>query len=217
MNKTLSTIQTLAKVTKIISKILFILGIIGSVGLLLGIVSLAFASPDVLMKIGGVSVYGLLGPEAAAVPKTAYAAMAAAFVECVCATVLAKFAERCFQKQCEVGTPFTFDCANEYKRLGILTLCLSLGGAFVAGIIYAIVLAVLGETGSYENALGGEVVSGVMFLVLSLVFRYGAETFAAAPAPAPWQVAAPAVGAPVQPAAPPMAAPVPEIPPEAQP
>ena len=201
MNKTLSTIQTLAKVAKIISKIVFIIGIIGSVGLLLGIVSLAFASPEALMRIGGVNIYGLLGPEAAAVPKTAYATMAAAFVECVCATVLAKFAERCFRHQCEAGTPFTFACANEYKRLGILALCLSFGGALVAGIVYAIVMAVIGETGSYDSSLGGEFACGISFLVFSLVFRYGAESFAAAAVQAPE----------------PMAAAVPEPPTEEQP
>lgn len=201
MNKTLSTIQTLAKVAKIICKVLFILGIIGSAGMLLGIVTLPFASAA--LKIGGVSVYGLLGPDAAALPKTVYATLGAAFVECVCATVLAKFAELCFKHQCEAGTPFTLGCANEYKRLGILTLCLSLGGAIVAGIVYTVVLTVIGETGSYESALGGEFAFGVMLLVLSLVFRYGAESFAAAAVPAP---------APM-----PMAAPIPEPPTEAQP
>ena len=63
MKNSLKTIQVLAQVGRVFSKIVWICCIVGVTGCLVGIASLA-AGVDEILKIGGVTIYGLIEKEA---------------------------------------------------------------------------------------------------------------------------------------------------------
>ena len=77
----------------------------------------------------------------------------------------------------EAQTPFTLRGAAEQKRLGILILCIS-----PATMVLRVALSAAFSAEFMPERLAGMIVAdggmlalGVMFLVLSLVCRYGAE------------------------------------------
>lgn len=61
-------------------------------------------------------------------------------------------------------------------RLGILTICVPLGTLIVAQIVSSIMAAWLGCGETFKLDEGDSVALGVMFIVLSLVCKYGAES-----------------------------------------
>lgn len=60
-------------------------------------------------------------------------------------------------------------------RLGILTICIPIGARIVTSLVCGIIEAVTHDKIALEIAGFESVSLGVMFLVLSLVCRYGAE------------------------------------------
>jgi len=180
--RTLNTIQTLAKVGRILCKIVFILTLIGVIGCVAGIVSLQLIPESI--RIGEVTVRGLIERTAEISIGTCYAAMATGAVLCAGEAVLSKIAERYFVHELEAGTPFTLDGAKELQRLGICAICIPIGAKVIAEIVFHIMRNV------FENVAdlrGDEYLSlglGVMLIVASLLCRYGAEVAqGAAPLP----------------------------------
>ena len=174
MEKTLKTIQTLSKVGRILSKIVFICSIIGIIGCLAGITCLA-AGLDKTIKLDGVTIQGLIEKEAEVSIGDLYAAMAASLVLCVCECILARFAELYFKHELKAGTPFTLEGAAELKRLGILTVSLALGGSILAAIVHSVMKQAMEGVAEFKGGDVGSVSLGIMFLVMSLVLRYGTE------------------------------------------
>lgn len=177
MCKTLKTIQTLGKIGKILSKIAFVFALVGACACAVGLICLPFGSGEIL-KIGGVTLYGLMDVEPGEGAAIAAAALSGWLIVCAGEAVLAKFAQLYFENELDAGTPFTLAGAKELLRLGILTIAIPLGSAVVAEIVQGIVAGVLDVTASradisFDN--GGSVTLGVMFLVMSLLCRYGAE------------------------------------------
>lgn len=175
--KTLKTIQTLAKIGKILSKIAFILSLVGACLCVVGLICLPLGSGEIL-KIGGVTLHGLLGVSAGEGIKIAAVALSGWLAICICEAVLAKFSERYFANELAAGTPFTLDGARELTRLGVLTIALPLGSVVISEIAQAIVANVLLVTMEQAHVsfdLGGSIVLGIMFLVASQLCRYGAE------------------------------------------
>lgn len=171
--KTLKTIQTISKVAKVISKIVFILCIIGCAGCILGIVSLAVI-PDGF-KVGEVTLHSIIEDNAEMNMGTMYTSMAMAIFICAGEAVLAKFAELYFKNELKAGTPFTLDGAKELMRLGILTVCIPIGAQIIAGIVGSIMVTLFNDAVKNSFELSGSVGLGVMFIVMSLLCRYGAE------------------------------------------
>ena len=171
--KTLNIIQKLSKVGKILRKILFIFCIVGVCGCIVGILSMALGAPT--LKIGGVTLESILSIEAGVTTGTAYAAMAVGMILCAGEAVLAKFAERYFKRELADGTPFDFGGAKELMRLGILTICIPIGTQMIAGIVCAVMEQTLHGAAPFQLDASGSVALGVMFLVMSLGCRYGAE------------------------------------------
>ena len=171
--KTLKTIQTLAKIGKILSKIMFIFCIVGFCGCVVGILGMVLGAPT--LKLGSVTLKSILKTEAGVTVGTVYAAMAAGMILCVGEAVLAKFAQHYFRREVADGTPFTLAGAKELLRLGILTICLPLGTRIVAEIIHAIMSQVMQGVAPLRPGSSGSIALGVMFLVTSLLCRYGAE------------------------------------------
>ena len=172
--KTLHTIQKLWKIGKALSTILFIFCIIGFCSCIVGILSMAIGAPT--LKIGGITLRSILKTEAGITVGTVYAAMAAGMILCAGEAVLAKFAEHYFKRELADGTPFTFAGAKEMMRLGILTICLPIGTQITVEIVHAVMEQAIQGVAPLWSDNAGSVALGVMFLVMSLICRYGAES-----------------------------------------
>ena len=171
--KTLNIIQKLSKIGKVLSRIVFIFCIIGFCGCIVGILSMVLGAPT--LKIGGVTLKSILSIEAGVTTGTAYAAMAAGMILCAGKAVLAKFAEHYFKRELADGTPFDLGGAKELMRLGILAICIPIGAQMIAEIVYAVMEQTLHGVAPFQIGHSTCVELGVMFIVMSLVCRYGAE------------------------------------------
>lgn len=172
--KSLKTIQTLSKIGMILCKIIYICCIIGAAGCAVGMVSLPLADTGIF-KIGGVSIRTLIVNNAGIDPISLYPAMTEAAILCIGQTVLSKFAEVYFRNELAAGTPFTQDGAREMLRLGILTICIPLGCLIAAQIVSGIMAGFLNCDDLLKIDNGGSVSLGVMFIVMSVLCRCGAE------------------------------------------
>ena len=171
--KTLNNIQKLSKIGKVFSRIVFIFCIIGFCGCIVGILSMALGAPT--LKIGGLTLESILSMEAGVTTGTVYAAMAAGMILCAGKAVLAKFAEHYFKRELADGTPFNLGGAKELMRLGIFTICLPIGTQIVAEIVHAVMEQTMQGVAPLQLDNDGSVTLGIMFIVLSLICRYGAE------------------------------------------
>ena len=173
--KTLDTIQALSKIGKILSTIVFVCCIIGAAGCILGMLCLPIADSGIL-KIGGVTIHGIIANRADMELNALYPMLLGALIVCAGQAVTAKFAERYFHHELAAGTPFTQAGAKELLRLGILTICVPLGCLIFAQIFSSILAELIGCGEALKLDGDGSVTLGVMFLVASLLCRYGAET-----------------------------------------
>lgn len=174
MEKTLNAIQVLNKIGKVLSKIAFICGIVGAVGCLLGIVSLAMGMTDAL-KIGGVTIHGLVANETGMSTNEMIFAMTEGMIACIAETVLAGFAGSYFKNELNAGTPFTIDGSKEMMRLGILCIALPIGASIISAIVNGIMSAFMSGTWDESWNNDGDVSLGIMFIVMSVILKYGAE------------------------------------------
>ena len=176
--KTLCRIQQLSKIGKTLSKIAFIISVIGLFGCIAGLISLNFGNGD-LIKIGGVTLHGLIDSEYGYNIKSLTAAFTGWLIVCAGEAVLAKFAEIYFENELTAGTPFTYKGANELTRLGILTISIPVVTTVTGNITEGIIAGFM----KIENAAAMDmyfdnetsIVIGVMFILGALLCRYGAE------------------------------------------
>ena len=171
--KSLATIQKIAKAGRILSKIVFICSIVGAAGCLLGIVAFAVI-PDGF-KIGELTLHGLIEKNAEMSIGTAYASMATGMIICGGEIALARIAELYFKRELAAGTPFTFAGAKELKRLGFCAIFIPLGTSVLAGIAYAVIKAVFENVAELKSGFTFSIGLGIMFLVMSVICKYGAE------------------------------------------
>ena len=174
-SKSLQTIQTLNKIGKVLSKIVFICCLVGAIGCIIGIASVALIGTDEVLKIGGVSIHGLIEKEAEMNITTLYAAMFVGMAMCIAEAVVSRTAERYFSNELAAGTPFTFEGAKEMLRLGIIVIVVPLVTTLASAIGVGIVSALVEGVDKIEISNGVSVTLGIMFIVMSVIFRYGAE------------------------------------------
>ncbi|MCQ2442103.1 MAG: hypothetical protein MJ077_03090 [Oscillospiraceae bacterium] len=174
MEKSLKTLQILAKIGKVFSKIVWICCLVGTVGCIIGIAALAAGVSNTL-KIGDVTIHGIIEQEADMSLGTMYTSMVMGMLLCIGEGVLAKFADRYFTHELADGTPFTFRSASEMKRLGILTICIPLGTMMIADIVYNIMNVQMQNVADMHLDDYESIGLGVAFLIMSVVFRYVAE------------------------------------------
>lgn len=174
MSKTLNTIQTLSKIARVLSKIIFILCIVGACGCIVGATGVAFGIGEIT-KLGSVSIYGIVDDLPDIPIGAIYAALAFGFVAAAGEAVIAKFAEVYFKHELEAGTPFTFAGAKELLRLGILTIVIPCAVSVIGAIVYAVTSAVTGGGSEIDFNVSISLGLGIMFIIMSVVFKYGAE------------------------------------------
>lgn len=176
--KSLNTIQKLSKIGKVLSKIAFIFSVIGFCGCIAGLLSLCFENSS-LIKIGGVTLHGLISEEYGYNIKSITATLPGWMIVCAGEAVLAKFAEIYFKNEFRAETPFTFAGAKELLRLGILTLTIPTGCAVIGSIIEGIIAGLMKveKAAAMDLYLDKEssIVLGIMFILGSLLCRHGAE------------------------------------------
>ncbi|MDD6502702.1 MAG: hypothetical protein PUF46_04190 [Oscillospiraceae bacterium] len=85
--------------------------------------------------------------------------------------VLFLFAWQYLKAEEAAGTPFTVSGADTVKKLGIRIIVLPL----VAVIISAVIYGCFGLTPDVDISSGGCVITGGVLILVSLIFRYGAE------------------------------------------
>lgn len=176
--KSLKTIQALFKIGSVLSKIAFILSVIGFCGCIAGLIDVSFGKAG-LIKLGGVTLHSLITKDLGFNNKSIAAALFGWLIICAGEAVLSKFAEIYFKNELNIGTPFTLGGANELLRLGILILAVPTGCAVAGSIAEGIIAGFLKVEKAaamdvcFEN--GASIALGVMFIITSLLCRYGAE------------------------------------------
>ena len=176
--KSLNTIQKLSQIGKVLSKIAFIFSVIGFCGCIASLLSLSFGDGN-LIKIGGVTLHGIISEEYGYNIKSISAALFGWMIVCAGEAVLAKFAEVYFKNELNAETPFTLAGAKELLRLGILTTAIPTGSAVVGSIVEGIVAGFMNVEKAtamdmyFDNE--ASIVLGIMFILGSLLCRYGAE------------------------------------------
>ena len=173
-NKTLNTIQVFAKIGRVLCKIMFILSIVGAASCAIGIASLAVGTTEVL-KIGGVTIHGLIEKSAEMSMGTMYTSMTVGWVFCMGEIFVAKIAENYFKHEIEAGTPFTLNGAKEMLMLGLVSVCISVGSKIIAEIAYFIMSRSLSDVAEMNLGDYSSVSLGITFILVSFLCKYAAE------------------------------------------
>lgn len=176
--QSLKTVQTIFKVLKVFTLIVFIFKIIGAACALIGGIGLvAFKSFGSFSAQISVAIADKLYGGIVSVEAGMYEATVVCFVVamlCACGAVCTHFLYRYFQHEEQDGTPFSYRGADELKRVGIIYIAVQLGAELVAVIIFAVCGVENAELSNF--AMVGE---GIVMILLSFVFKHGAELGAA--------------------------------------
>ena len=168
MSKSLSIIQTVFKVLRIIAKVVFIICLVGAICSAVGLMILCLVPfmpqnvTDIILEetdmgIGAMCIACISG-----------------VVACVAEAVIARFCEIYFAHELEAGTPFTYEGSKEIFRLGIISIAVSFGTSVILGILIGIAKLVSGAS-SFDIDASTSIGTGLVFIFLSVVFKYGAE------------------------------------------
>ena len=172
--KTLENIQKIFNACRIISKIGKICCTVGAVMSAAGLFSLAVL-PEAI-KLGGVTIKGLVEKSEDMSMGDTYTALAVSIVYCVAYAILCNVAEKYFTHELAAGTPFTLDGAKEMKNLGFYTICVPVIGNFAAQIICQIMQKVLTDVADFPTGNYASVALGLTIIVMSMICQYGAES-----------------------------------------
>ena len=170
MSKNLSMIQTLAKIAKVLSISGLVISVLGVIGC---IFNFGFSGPVMAYRgEGGTHIFReFLGGPIEITEEARVAAFAALLIIYAAWTAVFVFAVKYFNNELIEGTPFTFYGADEMKVLALVTVTVPTAAKALAWIILE--LFTDGEIIDISY-VDGVFVAGLMFFVLSAVFRYGA-------------------------------------------
>ncbi len=168
------------KLARFICSVIVVCCVIGLVGSLLGIGGIAILGEEFQDEINDIVnefyleehgfEYGEIYFE------DVYYILATAVLVCLMEVILAARARKYFKAEIKVGTPFTFDGAKKLKKLGVLYVVLPIVLGILETIGFAIYSAAIGldmmpNVTSTTMGIG----TGVMMLLIALVFKHGAE------------------------------------------
>lgn len=171
---TLNIIQVLSKIARILSKIVSVCCIVGFAMCITAFIP-AIVMGENVFTIGDVSFYGLVENYVSFNKGSLYCALIQVAVFCMGEAVLAEFAFRYFSRELKDGTPFNSDGANELFRLGCLAVGIPLVTEFTSEIVYSIFNSVYGTVESIVKLSASPIAFGIMFIIMSLLCRLGAE------------------------------------------
>ena len=165
MSKSLVTLQKISKVAKIICKVVFILTIIGAVGCLIGCVAIVAVGPFA----------EIMGETMASDMQIGVLGCLTGLISCIGSAIFFRMAERYLDHELEAGTPFTEEGAKEMRRLGIASLIISASSAVFSGIVAAILTIIQSGWNDMDVSVSWSIETGLILLVLSVIFQYGAD------------------------------------------
>lgn len=164
----LQKIQKVLKVFKILTTIYMVCSFVTAGFLLItGIVKTANADA-LIFKMGDLKVYLPTIISGECTSGIAYIAESVAYVF---SGVLAVLIVRFLKKEQADGTPFTENCANRLKFLGIATIICSA----VSSIIQATILAAAKLDSSVTVSELDVIGLGICFIIFSMIIRYAAQ------------------------------------------
>lgn len=167
--KSLQTVQKTFRVFQVLTKIAFIFSVVGASICAVG------ALCAVTWYNGG-EVFSLFGE-----PVTIFdsgkglnqtlAVLLSDLVYLTADAILLAFAGRYFKAEQAEGTPFTENGANLIRKLGIRCIWMPI----VAIVIASVITVCLGVEQSGDVSNLPSLITGVVLILASLIFRYGAE------------------------------------------
>lgn len=167
--KTLQTIQKTFRVFQILAKIAFVFSIVGA-----SICALGALCATVWYNGGQVfSIFGqpILAFAKGANLQRAYAALLSDMVYLTTDAILLGLAGQYFKAEQAEGTPFTESGANRIRKLGIRCIWMPI----VAIVIASVISVCLGVERGGDGSNLPSVITGIVLILASLIFRYGAE------------------------------------------
>ena len=174
MEKTLHTIQVLSKIGRILSKIIMIACIVAASICLVGIILLGIGVNDIL-KIGGTTIFGVIEGNSQMEVSQMYFYLINGLVFTAAEAVIAGFASHYFKNELADGTPFTFNGAKQMLRLGIVSIVAFLVAQIIVGGVESIIIEYTKLKLNTDISIGDSVSTGVIFIVVSQILKYGAE------------------------------------------
>lgn len=103
--------------------------------------------------------------------KQQYVELLAESIRMIANCILLAFAQDYLKTEQSEGTPFTMTGAEKLKNLGIRCIWIS-----IVAIVVAVTVAVwLGEENIGEAGNAFSIMTGIVLILVSMVFRYGAE------------------------------------------
>lgn len=174
--KTLKALRVIAKIAEILSRIAFVCCIVVAASCLVGIVCLLVGAP--ILRVSGITIESLLKTQANLSIGTLTAAMASVAILSAGSGVEAGFAAHYFKRAQADGTPFCLEGAKELFRLGILSIAIPFGSMILAQIVQAVLTLGMQNIEPLSLNFGSSISIGVLYLVMSLICRYGTELLA---------------------------------------
>lgn len=171
--KTLHTIQTLSKIGKVFSKIVSICCIVGFCGCAVGMIAMLVGAETI--QLGGITLHGILEAEAGISVGTIWAAIVVGMILCVGEFFVSRMAYRYFDNELKAGTPFTVEGAKELLHLGISTIWIPLVSMILAQVAQGTFSQFMKDVEKLSLEDFDSVAMGVVFLIVSLLCRHGAE------------------------------------------
>lgn len=167
--KTLQTIQNTFRVFQILTKIAFIFSVVGASICALG-------AACAMTWFNGGHVFSLFGQPIPAFAEgvdlqRAYAVLLSDMVYLTTDAILLGFAGQYFKVEQAESTPFTESGANRIRKLGIRCIWMPI----VAVVIASVITVCLGVERGGDVSNLPSVVTGIVLILASLIFRYGAE------------------------------------------
>ncbi len=170
MKSSLIALQRLCRTGKVLSRIFYVLSVVVAViaTVFLLLILLSSSLHDKVEKIvSSHSFYNIA---------TLYGLSVVTVVLAIGEAIKAKKAENYFKLELEAGTPFKEELSKKMRGLGLAVIIVPIISYTISHVIYHILSASLSGMAPLELNASGSITLGVMFLVLSLITRYGAET-----------------------------------------
>lgn len=171
--KTIEIIQKTSMIGKILSKIVYICCIVGLIGCVVGIIGIIVG--DYALSFRGLTLHALIVEEGGESIGTVWAAIVSGIIICIGEFFVAKLSYNYFRNELEDGTPFTEEGSKEMLRLGIHIIWIPIATSILTSIAKGIIEHIFIDVKPLESDVSSSITLGIMFIIMSLICRYGSE------------------------------------------